>query len=196
MNAIEWLDQNAPGFSNLSGHERDAIMHFALLWSLFEANALKTHGNAKAIVDLAGYWAAEGDLTHDSFDVPLAYFRNRYVENEEFSYHFGHLNFRDGDKQVLVERVLKGESDDPADIAAAVLIIVYRYRNNYLHGVKWAYELKGQLDNFTRNSSPSGRRGFANKFDDRTQRPETGAACRLAYDSRQEVSHNKRLLSC
>ncbi|MCT9000418.1 hypothetical protein [Chelativorans intermedius] len=153
MNAIEWLHHHAPGFADLSGDERDAIMHFSLLWSRFEATALETNGSAKAIVDLTSHWADQGGLTKDSFAEALAYFRNRYVEQGAFTHHFDHLHFRHGDRQDLVELMLKGESDHPADIAAAVLIIVYRYRNNYLHGMKWAYELKGQLDNFTRANS-------------------------------------------
>lgn len=149
MNAIEWLHNHAPGFADLSGEEREAIMQFSLLWSLFESGALKTNGNAKAIVDLTAHWANRGRLAKDSFAHALAYFQNRYVGNGGFTYHFGHLHFRNGDRQELVERVLRGEIDAPSDIAAAVLIIVFRYRNNYLHGMKWAYELKGQLGNFT-----------------------------------------------
>lgn len=149
MNAIAWLEKKAPGFANLSGEEREAIMQFSLLWSLFESGALKTNGNAKAIVDLTAHWGNQGGLANDSFAQALAYFQNRYVENGGFTYHFGHLHFRNGDRQELVERVLRGETDAPADIAAAVLIIVFRYRNNYLHGMKWAYEMKGQLGNFT-----------------------------------------------
>tara|TARA_B100000614_G_scaffold111617_1_gene100153 strand:- start:1007 stop:1162 length:156 start_codon:yes stop_codon:yes gene_type:complete len=30
-----------------------------------------------------------------------------------------------------------------------VLIIVWRFRNNLFHGEKWAYQLQGQLSNFT-----------------------------------------------
>ena len=153
MNTIKWLQNHAPGFADLSGEEREAIMQFSLLWSLFESGALKTNGNAKAIVDLTTHWSNQGGLTTYSFAQALAYFQNRYVQNGAFTYHFDHLHFRRGDRQELVERALKGDTDAPADIAAAVLIIVFRYRNNYLHGMKWAYELKGQLDNFTTANS-------------------------------------------
>ena len=37
---------------------------------------------------------------------------------------------------------------DPWEVVAVVLIIVYRYRKNLFHGVKWSYELRGQLENF------------------------------------------------
>ena len=30
-----------------------------------------------------------------------------------------------------------------------MLIIVWRFRNNLFHGEKWAYQLQGQLSNFT-----------------------------------------------
>lgn len=36
MNPIEWLEQNATGFSELTTQEREAITHFALLWSFWE----------------------------------------------------------------------------------------------------------------------------------------------------------------
>jgi hypothetical protein len=36
-----------------------------------------------------------------------------------------------------------------ANRIAAVLIIVFRYRNNLFHGVKWQYKLEGQLGNFS-----------------------------------------------
>lgn len=45
--------------------------------------------------------------------------------------------------------MLKGETTDVADVAAVLLIIVYRFRNHLLHGLKWAYEIRGQFENFT-----------------------------------------------
>ncbi|PSM16687.1 hypothetical protein [Nitratireductor sp. StC3] len=149
MNTVEWLNDHAPGFADLTINEREAITHFALLWSLFESDALNSSGSAKAIVNLAAYWVTQGAPAKDTFAESVAYFRNRYVKDGAFTDHFDHLHFRNGDRQELVERVLKGESDDPSEAAAAVLIVVYRYRNNYLHGMKWAYRMKDQLENFT-----------------------------------------------
>ena len=148
MNAIDWLNENAPGFAELSAEERTAIMQFSLLWSLFESSALKTNGNARTIVELTAYWAKQDGLGKDSFAETLAFFQKRYVDDGNFTYHFDHLHFRGRDKRELVESVLTGKNENPADIASAVLIIVLRYRNNYLHGIKWAYSFKDQLDNF------------------------------------------------
>ena len=148
MNAIDWLQNNAPGFRDLSGDERDAIMQFSLLWSLFEAKALKTHGNADSILAVAKQWANKGLLAVESFGPELVYFQNRYYADGDFTYHFDQLRLRRADQPDLVKRVLKNEAADFAEVAAALLIIVYRFRNNLLHGVKWAYEIRGQFENF------------------------------------------------
>ena len=59
------------------------------------------------------------------------------------------MHFRRHEARALVRKVPVGEDTEPEKIAAAVLIIVYRLRNNLFHGVKWSYELQGQLENFT-----------------------------------------------
>lgn len=55
MKAIDWLDRKAPSFRELSSEERDAIMQFSLLSSLFEARVLATQGNAGSILEAAGH---------------------------------------------------------------------------------------------------------------------------------------------
>ena len=48
---------------------------------------------------------------------------------------------------------MRNEEAQPAERVAAVLIIVYRFRNNLFHGEKWEYQLEGQLENFQQASS-------------------------------------------
>ena len=153
MNAIDWLQERAPGFCNLSGDERDAIMQFSLLWSLFEAKALNTHGDARSILAVAKRWANKGLLADESFNPELAYFQNRYYTDGDFTNLFGQLRLRQADKPDLVKRVLKNDPAGLAKIAAALLIIVYRFRNNLFHGVKWAYGIHGQFENFSHANS-------------------------------------------
>ena len=148
MTVFEWLVRNAPGFEVLSDDERTAITEFSLLWSLFEAKSLNEHGSANAILESARLWAEADLLTEHSFSRELAYFRDRYVANGEYTHHFHHLHLRENDAPDLVKQVLRHENASLEDIAAAVLIIVYRYRNNLFHGRKWSYELQGQLNNF------------------------------------------------
>lgn len=153
MSPIEWLNQRAPGFLDLSQPEREATMHFALLWSLFEAEALNTRANASAILSLVHEWQAKGYLDVSAFSSHLQHFKTRYFANDEPTYHFNGLNLRKGDNPELVRTVLSGKNTDPADSVAVLLIVVYRLRNNLFHGIKWAYELRDQLANFNHANS-------------------------------------------
>lgn len=149
MNPILWLEQNAPGFDALSEQERAAITHFAFLWSLFEARALSTRGSSRAILVLTNEWLTRGRLTLEPFSESLLYFQQRYFANGVETHYLSGLNLRPNDCRELVYSVLKGENTSPADCVAALLIVVYRLRNNLFHGTKWAYGIQGQLNNFT-----------------------------------------------
>jgi len=148
-NVQAWLGQYVSGYDALSHEEKDAIMHFSLLWSLFEAKALGNRASAKSIQDRVVQWSDSGCLINDDFEVYKKYFTNRYVSNGITNSKFGMLHLRQNDKPDLVEAVLKGERNNLQDIVTALLIIVFRYRNNFFHGMKWAYDFRGQLNNFT-----------------------------------------------
>lgn len=148
MTTTDWLEQHAPGFLALSSEERDAIMHFSFLWSLFESEVLNRRGDANALVAVARRWLDAELLAADSFKPQLTYFRNRYYCDGELTHHFGHLNLPEGKHNNLVRRILMNEAVGRSEIAAAMLIIAYRFRNNLFHGEKWLYQIQGQLENF------------------------------------------------
>ena len=54
--AMQWLKERAPGFAQLSDGERDAIVEFAFLWSLFESLVLDTAGSAARICAAVDTW--------------------------------------------------------------------------------------------------------------------------------------------
>ena len=147
---FDWLRANVHGFDALSREEWDAILHFSLLWSLFEARVLSSRGSANAIVKATKDWKAQGKLDDQFFADDLAYFRHRYLANGTFTDHFEHLLFRKNDCSELVRAVLKNESTEMAEIVAALLIIIYRFRNNLFHGRKWEYGIQEQRDIFFR----------------------------------------------
>lgn len=148
-----WLERCAPGFGALSPEERDAVACFVFLWSLFEAEALERNGNVNALVRIAEVWADRGALDEQSLSGELKYFQDRYYRDGSFTEHFGYLNLRAGDRRTLVERTMRNEETRPVERVAAVLIIVYRFRNNLFHGEKWEYQLEGQLENFRQANS-------------------------------------------
>ena len=146
---MNWLETQVPGFGDLSDEERDAIMHFVFLWSLFESEALDGRGSVNRLVEVVRQWASAKLLTEMTFEPQLAYFRDRYYPGGVVSEQFTHLNFREAHARDRVVAVLRTGAGEPAERAVAVLIIVYRFRNNLFHGEKWRYQLMGQLENFT-----------------------------------------------
>lgn len=143
-----WLKAHIPGFSDLTRAERGAIANFTLLWTIFEARVLATRGNAGQIADAVETWEQNGTLDAASYDRNLAYFRDRYYGDGQFTHYFEGLHLRNNDRPALVRSVLDGTDNGDRNRLIAVLIIVLRYRNNLFHGVKWQYKLAGQLENF------------------------------------------------
>ncbi|MDT3669104.1 MAG: hypothetical protein ROZ37_02095 [Aromatoleum sp.] len=149
MHPIDWLCAKAPEFKELPEEDRLAIMHFSLLCSFFESEVLNTNASAAAILGIVHEWAAQGRLGVAAFQESLSYFKGRYFTDGAETPHLKGLKLRKNDSPSLVEGILRGENTNSADSVSALLIIVYRLRNNLFHGAKWAYGIRGQLGNFT-----------------------------------------------
>jgi len=148
MNTLAWLEQTAPGFSSLSGQEREAIKDFSLLWSLYEGTILNNSGNANTIIHTITSLKRRGKLTLEPFRPAIEHFLERYYDGTDLTYAFHNLHLRSNDHPELVEKVVRGQSSEDVEILSALLIMVFRLRNNLFHGLKWSYGLRGQLQNF------------------------------------------------
>lgn len=151
--SVQWLEAHAPGFKNLPDADRCAIYEFTFLWSLFEAQVMDNFARADRIRKKVDEWAAAGVLDMEHFDADLAYFRNRYFTAGQLTYHFSHLGLRSQDHLAIVQGVIEGATDHPRDRMLALLMIIWRLRNNLFHGAKWAYGLSDQSENFNHASS-------------------------------------------
>jgi len=145
----EWLSKYAVGYSKLSKEEKETITNFPLLWSLFEAQILNCSASASSIKSKINDWDARGLLKLDGFKKYKEYFTHRYVNENNMNHKFSQLHLRKNDYPSLVEQVLKDETNLTSEIVTALLVIVLRYRNNFFHGSKWAYEFEKQFDNFS-----------------------------------------------
>jgi len=150
---VQWLLARAPGFNALPEPDRDAIVNFTFLWSLFEAQVMENFARADLISAKVDAWRDAATLDADQFDSELVYFRQRYFAGGDFTYRFAHLNLRPADQPNIVRSVLDGSNNDPRDRVLTVLMIVWRFRNNLFHGEKWAYQLQGQRENFNQANS-------------------------------------------
>lgn len=144
-----WLMERIPGYAALPRPDREVIKTFALLWSLFEAKLMGTEASARKIAQAVEQWEADGTLGAGLYDGEVAYFRDRYFQNGEFTFRFDKLHLRRRDMADRIATVIRGDSDAPREQVLTVLLIIWRFRNNLFHGEKWAYELHGQFDNFS-----------------------------------------------
>jgi hypothetical protein len=150
IDSTVWLADRVPDFHALPDNEKKAIGDFCLLWGLFEGRCLEASASIGRIVQFVHGIALALEQNGEFLDEPLAYFKDRYVQTADgFTYRFEKLRFRSRDKQEDVEAVLLGYQIDKPAVLIAMLIIVYRFRNNLFHGQKWEYELGDQLHNFS-----------------------------------------------
>ena|ERR1700733_14875583 len=143
-----WLEIHAPGYDCLSNEERATIKDFALLWSLFESNVLNGNGDANRILAVVTDLGTQNRLTLAPFAASIAYFFARYHDGTDVTPYFDGLRLRKNDHPGLVKQVLSKHIRDDVSTLVTLLIIIYRLRNNLLHGHKWSYEIRGQLENF------------------------------------------------
>ena len=146
------IERIAPGVANLSPEEHEALQRFTLLWTLFEAQVLENNASARKIsekIENLDHQIGDGSW----FQEQLMYSSDRYIENGETNYRFDHLHLRRNDNPELVISVLVGDNTGLRAQLITCLTIVYRFRNNFFHGLKWAYGLKEQLENFTHSAN-------------------------------------------
>jgi len=151
--STEWFNLNAPGYSSLQQEELEAIKNFSLLWSLFEAQLLNTQASANSIETKINSLNQTSPFDENDFNPYKTYFVDRYTENNQVNNKFTKLHLRTNDKSDFIKDVLEGRENSINNVVTAMLIIILRYRNNFFHGLKWAYEFNDQLANFqTANS--------------------------------------------
>lgn len=150
MTVTEYLVRHNPGFADLSEAELRGIADFTLLWSAFENQVCGTRASPATLLAIPGRLALREQLHLAPFAEALAYFRDRYWQNGEVTYHFHRLHpDEDGRRYIpLLRAVVMGGETDTAKVLQGILLIVYRYRNNLFHGSKWDDGIAGQLDNF------------------------------------------------
>lgn len=150
FDVILWLNKFAPEDCQLCPDEICSVTYFSLLWNVFEAEVCDRGASASRFRNKANDWKNAKFLCHSDWVSYLTYFQCRYVNKGNTNCLFSKLNLRDNDDPNLVSAVLKGENTDIAEIVTAILTIVYRYKNNLFHGMKWIYNLKGQTENFNK----------------------------------------------
>ncbi|MFC2119814.1 hypothetical protein ACFLQ4_01955 [Bacteroidota bacterium] len=153
FNVRDWLNNHFPN-AEFNRNEVNPVTDFSLMWNHFENILGERNINITRLEAIAtDTTQISGDSTfyQNYFD----YFKNRYIKEDNTTNElFENLSFRPGDKKDFVATVLKGDDNNAANTIEAILIIIYRIRNNFFHGEKQLHNIYTQYDNFN----------IANKF--------------------------------
>jgi hypothetical protein len=147
--AVEkWLQANVRGWKSLCPDEKRALRDFPILWSYFEGWV--THpatANPERIATKIDGFLPNSFLDIVATDRAFEHYKKRYFPNGHEAELFEKLNLT-GQWKDFVRYTLRHADPEPQQRAKAVLLIINRLRNNFLHGGKALYNFHGQLDNF------------------------------------------------
>lgn len=147
-NAINWLNNYFANQEQINEHDLSSVLYFSLMWNMFESLACGRNASIRVMEGKVNDLHADDKLRPEDFAEYVTYFQNRYLDNGVFNERFERLRLRPGDRRDLVESVLTGQTKAINEVVLALLIIVYRFRNNLFHGEKDIYKLQYQIDNF------------------------------------------------
>lgn len=139
---IDWLKRYLDK-PTLEEKELKPVLHYSLLWSLFESVYFTDDKslNPKRLLDLS-------DISCDSlsdeklFEI-FNFFKKRYVSDDKINSKYNELKLskkvlRDGlfSNFDYCQSILMGKSPTKPDTLKTVFLIVHRFRNNLFHGRK------------------------------------------------------------
>jgi hypothetical protein len=154
--AVNWI-KGQPFFDQLSIAEQQEAGSFSFIWGIYELRVMKVLDKRKTESLSKGScreYARSEHIPKVDLSAEKSYFRHRFFELDGNSKEtWDNAEFRDNDRSEEIREVLLSNDASFEDDAEALLRVVTRLRNNYFHGIKWAYNLKGQLDNFTHANS-------------------------------------------
>lgn len=120
---------------SLSPESLQAVRDFTLLWMFYEGSAFGTHydsGKMKELVE-------RGELSLHDLNSHWDYFKRRYLSSPRiFSAQFDQLTIsrQSAKDRARLEQLLNEPTPTDEERTIAVLLIVFRLRNNLFHGIK------------------------------------------------------------
>ena len=128
----------------LKENDLKSVRDFSLIWNIFEGTVCNNSFSITRVEQAI----RNRDFSLDEFAPILDYFRDRYVSNNQTNQRFEQLHFRENDRKDFVADVLLGNHTGTKQIILALVIIVYRFRNNLFHGLKDVRFIGEQESNF------------------------------------------------
>ena len=148
MPVEQWLCANVMGWEQLLEEEKRALRDFPILWSYFEGWV--THpktANPQHITPKVDALPAQELQNLIATNAAYEHYRNSFFPNGQEAELFQSVGLT-GPVRMFVSQTLTDAQSEPRQRLKAVLYIINRLRNNFLHGGKALYNFEGQLENF------------------------------------------------
>lgn len=126
-----------------------AIRNFTVMWNLFEGLLCNSNATVSAFGRLVKELPANGHQS-GSLHSAFIYYQQRYTHAGCTNDLFNQLNFRANDKKENVTTTLLSSNPTIQETSFALLVIIYRLRNNLFHGLKSFDQLNDQAENLNR----------------------------------------------
>jgi len=144
---------------NIDLEQIENVRNFSLVWNIFEkvCSVYDTSRDKKkvtigAIINFVDNIVIKSKFRISDYNDFLVYFIDRYIKDNQTNDNFKGLKFGTSPNETaaknLTIEVLKKNDNSDKSIIKALLFIVYRLRNNYIHGVKDIVTINTQEINF------------------------------------------------
>lgn len=147
FSASEWIVEKITGAQNPLPETLKAVENFTLMWNLFEDLLCPNNNATIPALEILSSQIPNIEKNKQTIAPVFTYYKDRYCSGNGFTTLFEGLNFRANDRRDHVERALRSEGHDFQSTIFAILIILYRIRNNLFHGLKSIDILNDQATN-------------------------------------------------
>jgi hypothetical protein len=149
FNPLDWVNEYARPCIPVDADTFEPILHFSLMWNLFEKDICGKDANQTSIEKSVQSAFAAKRLSLTPFEEHLRYFKTRAHQNGmTIERYLDALKMTNEKARRLTSGVLSGELTDPNNAIYALLLIAHRIRNNLFHGEKDVAMLHSQVDLF------------------------------------------------
>jgi len=132
MTVTQWI-KNRYSYNDFDGRKIKNILHFSLVWNIFERACCQCNAQINQSNSIATDLQSE---SIPSLNTTWSYFQNRYVSNGSLTITFNSFKFKQNDGKEMVTAILLSESPTQQQKIEALLRIIFRLRNNLMHGEK------------------------------------------------------------
>jgi len=140
---INWI--NTKFGLSLSESDLSNVKDFSLIWSIFDRHVCNSGFSITRIEQKYSNMKFDSKEMEFFFD----YFKRRYINDIGITNSlFDKLRLRRNDRPQFVQDVMLGKITDLNSKVLAITIIIYRYRNNFFHGLKDYSTIDKQDKNF------------------------------------------------